>query len=668
MNMNKKRILALSMAAALGLSLLSACGDKEAVATPTPTPTPEPTPTMMAPAYDAQKTADVVIVGAGGGGLSAAISAVDAGAKSVIIIEKTSVTGGALNYTSGSMSGAETIIQELDGIEDTKESYVQDILKNGDHKGDEEMIRAYVDEDTEMIDWMWEHGLNDNKFTMQNDKRSVFAPEHALYSIQRTYKASPDDPEHYKSAAHEVLDQYIKENCPQVTIDFNTTATELVANEMGQVLSVAAMGSDGKTTLYTAKNGLIMATGGYSGNKALMGEYAEFGSEYLAGGSTAADGYGIRMMQLVGAKVDPETMTYIPTFPMGYDRGNGTGSIAPSYTWKTGGICVNQNGERFVDETEEAVEIREVALEEQPNAIQYDIFTDKIIADLQANKASTFWDFFYSEGKPYSNAVVTASSLEELAGKLGMPADKLQATVEDYNAHVKSGETDQFGRQYTADSLNTYNLAINELSGDKYYAIPLKALCVMTLGGVTTNTETQVLDDSGKVIPGLYAAGECVGGIWGRFVSGGTGVMGPITFGRIAGRTAMTTTPATGSAVKASSFILDETLFEPQVAMAAKTSASFDMTKSLKDGEYEATVEGQEGQMTVKTTVTGGKIAQVEVVEHHETVSIGGAALETIPGAIEAANSVTVDAVSGATLTSNRIASAVQQCLEQAAE
>ena len=663
--MKKRKLLSLTLAGAMVLGMLSACGGK----TPDPTPTPEAETTApVEVTYDNEKTADVIIVGAGGGGLSAAISAVDAGAKSVIIIEKTAKTGGGLNYTSGTMSGAETIIQQLDGIEDTKESYVQDILKNGDHKGNEEMIRTYVEEDTQAINWLWENGLSDNDFTMQGEKRSVFAPEHALYSIQRSYKAKAHDASTYKSAAHEVLDQYIKANCPQASIDFNTTAVELVGNDQGQVLSVSAVGADGKTTLYTAAKGVIMATGGYSGNKELMGEYAEYGSEYLAGGSTAADGYGIRMMQLVGAKVDPETMGYIPTFPMGYDRGDGTGSIAPSYTWKAGGICVNQEGKRFVDETEDAVEIREVALEEQTNAIQYDIFTDKIIADLQANKASTFWDFFYSEGKPYSNAVVTASSLEELAGKLGMPAENLKATVEEYNSHVKSGETDEFGRQFTQDSLNTYNLAINEISGDKFYAIPLKALCVMTLGGVTTNTDTQVLDESGKVIPGLYAVGECVGGVWGRFVSGGTGVMGPIAFGRIAGRTVMSSTPATGEAVKAASYVLDEKLFPTLEVGGNKTTASFDMGKALADGEYTATVDGQEGAMTVKTTIAGGKIASVEITENHETASIGGPALESVPKAIVAANSVTVDAVSGATLTSNRIASAVQQCLEQAAK
>ena len=120
--------------------------------------------------------------------------------------------------------------------------------------------------------------------------------------------------------------------------------------------------------------------------------------------------------------------------------------------------------------------------------------------------------------------------------------------------------------------------------------------------------------------------------------------------------------------MKAASYVLDEKLFPVHEAGGNKTTASFDMGKALTDGEYTATVDGQEGPMTVKTTVTGGKIANVEVTENHETAAIGGPALESVPQAIVAANSVTVDAVSGATLTSNRIASAVQQCLEQAAK
>lgn len=615
---------------------------------------------------DSTKSADIVIVGAGAAGLSAAIEAVNNGAESVIIIEKTSTTGGSLNFTSGSMSGAETIIQEIDGIEDTKESYVQDILKNGAGLGDEEMIRTFVDEDVAAIQWLWDNGLSDNKFSTDRETgtMSVFAPEHALYSQKRTYKASPDDSTKYKSAAHEILDTEVKK-LSQVTIDFETTATQLVNNEKGQVLSVIATDSEGKTIRYDATRGVIMATGGYSGNLKMMGTFTENGASYLPGGSSAADGYGIYMMQNVGAYIDEEVMGYIPTFPMGLDTGNGPGKIASTYMWKVGGICVNQEGNRFVDETEDAVEIREVALEEQTNAIQYDIFTDDIIQAAIDNGAATFWNFYYGPGKPYNNLVVTASSLEELAEKLDMPAENLVSTVEKYNECVETQTTDEFGRQYTEDSLNTYNLAINKVEGDTYYAVPLKALCVMTLGGVKTNTSGQVLDADGAVIPGLYAAGEVVGGVWGRFVSGGTGVMGPIVFGRIAARTAMTTELASSYKMKAPQTVITEEMFEKE---EVSTESRFDMSTPLTDGEYEATVDGQEGPMTVKTVIADGKIASVEVVSQNETESIAASALEKVPSAIVAGNTCDVDAVSGATLTSNRIMDAVADCLRQAAK
>ena len=155
-----------------------------------------------------------------------------------------------------------------------------------------------------------------------------------------------------------------------------------------------------------------------------------------------------------------------------------------------------------------------------------------------------------------------------------------------------------------------------------------------------------------------------MGGIWGKFVSGGTGVMGPIVFGKVAARHAMANEPAEGYTVKASANLLDEALFAKEVS----TEKFFDMTRAIKDGEYTATVDGQNGPMTVKTVVAGGKIASVEVVENNETPSIAGPAIELVTAAIAANNDATVDTVAGATLTSNRIMSAVALCLEEAAK
>lgn len=646
----KKRTLALFLAGAMALGLVG-CGPKEA----DPTPTPEPL------VYDEEKTADVIVVGAGGAGLAAAISAADAGAESVIVVEKLGKTGGSLNYTSGSMSGAETIIQQLDGIEDTKASYIEDILSNGDQKGDREMIETYVEEDVAAIQWLWDNGLSEYTFSEQGGKKSVFAPEHQLYSIQRTYKPRAMDRENYKSAAHEILDKVIA-TYNNVTIDFYTEVEALVGNEKGQVLTAIGVNSEtGNTVRYNANKGIVMATGGYSGNPAMMGEFAKYGENYLVGGADSADGKGIRIMQMVGAQVDKEKMSYIPTFPMGLEYAPGKGLIGDIYTWKTGGIYVNQNGERFVNETLDEVVPRETALEEQPGAVQYNIYTDKIVEDLKAANAAYMYTAYYEpETGVGHKLIVEADSIEELAGKINVPAETLKKTVEDYNAAVEAKGTDQFGRDFSGEKLDTYNMAINKIEGEKYYACPIKALVVMTLGGVTTDTDTRVLDESGAPIPGLFAAGEVVGGIWGKYVSGGTGVMGPIVFGRIAGRNVMGMELAEGQAVKAASYVLDEALF----AKAEVATAAFDMT-GVKDGTYEATVDGQEGEMTVSVTIAGGKIDDVTVVSHHETESIAAPALEKVPAAIKEAGNIDVDGVTGATLTSGRIKDAVKACLEK---
>jgi len=617
----------------------------------------------MVPALAEGADADIVIIGAGGAGLSAALEAVDNGAQKVIILEMTGVTGGALNFTSGSMSAAGTKIQAEDGINDTVESYIADIINNGDDFGGEpnvELITVYANKAAATFDWLYDNGLKDCTFSVDRatGARAVFAPEHALYSIQRTYKASPKDATKYKSAAHEVLDTLVAAN-DKIEVIFNAKATELKANEKGQVLTVVT--EDG--TSYTAKNGIIVCTGGYSSNSKLMGQYTEYGEYYLAGGAPGSDGNALLMMQKVGAGIT--AMDAIPTFPMGLvDKTDETrGSIASTYTWKTGGIVVNQNGERFTNETESNPAPREVALEEQPGAVQYDIYTDKILADLTtAGQAYFMTAYFSSPEAKGAHVMYEGNSIEELAAAINVPAENLKKTIEEYNAAVEKGEPDQFGREFNVS--NTYNIATNKVEGEKYYAIRLHALCVMTLGGVTANANMQVLDENGNVIPGLYAAGEVVGGIWGKFVSGGTGVMGPIVFGQVAAAHAMTNTLAEGYTVKAAANLLDESLFVKEVS----TEKLFDMTTALNDGTYTATVDGQNGPMEVQVVIAEGKIADVKVLSNNETAGIAAASLEEIPARIVAANDPTVDTLTGATLTGNRIMNAVVECLKQAAK
>ena len=240
---------------------------------------------LVVPAFaENAADADVIVIGAGGGGLSAALEAAAQGAQKVIVLEMTAKTGGALNYTSGSMSAAGTIIQKEEGVEDSVDAYVADILRIGGDLGgqpNEALVRVYANEATAVFDWLYEAGLKDNAYSVDRatGNRAVFAPEHALFTIQRTYKPSPDDKANYKSAAHEVLDSLIAQN-DVIEVKLNTKAVELVANDKGQVLSVVT--ADGQTL--TASKGIVVTTGGYSANGKLMAEFVPYGNYYLAGG------------------------------------------------------------------------------------------------------------------------------------------------------------------------------------------------------------------------------------------------------------------------------------------------------------------------------------------------------------------------------------------------
>ena len=617
--------------------------------------------------YEATDEADLIVVGAGGAGLSAAVAAYEAGAARVIVLEANSYKGGSLALTGGSMSAAETIIQEEDGIEDSLEDYKADLIRIGTQYGgvmDEAMIDLYVAEDKVMFQWLWDHGLSEYEFRTDSEgRRAVFAPEHELYTIPRTYKTSAKNPEKYKGAAFEVLDTFV-ETVDAIEVVFNTTAVELVPNSKGQVTGVVATDADGNGTLYTGTHGVVMCTGGYGANRKLLTEFNEYGSEYLIGCGPMSNGRGLQMMQKMGGTL--VNMDAIPTFPMGLeDKDNpGHGSIASTYVWKAGGICVNKNGERFMNENDPSPSAREELLITQPDAVQYDIYTDKILADLTESGNSYMFDAYYGPEDSKGHYLISSSdTLEGLAEAIGIPADTFVKTVEDYNAAVDSGEPDAFGRTYD-EEWTSYKVANNKIEGDMFYAIPIKALCVMTLGGIKCDTNMSVLDEAGNQIPGLYAGGEVVGGIWGKFVNSGCGVMGALTFGRVSGTNCQTGELAEGYEVKPASEILSDDMFEVETAAVEEIEVS----DNLADGTYTATVDGQEGPMEVSVTIEGGVLTGCEVVSNNETAAIGGNAIPELTEQVVAAGGPNIDGVAGATLTSNRVRDAVTACLEQAAQ
>ena len=621
-------------------------------------------PPQTATPYGRTEEADLIVVGAGGAGLAAAVAAVDAGARRVIVLESQGRTGGSLNLTSGTMSCAESVIQAEDGIEDSVDSFVADIMATGGGYGGkptEELVRMFAENDIPMFQWLWDHGLSEYEFrTDAEGRRAVFAPEHELYSVARSYKTSARDRTVYASAAHEVIDTYVQ-SVDAIEIAYRTEAVELVASE-NRVVGVVAVDAQGEGTLYLGERGVVMCTGGYGANRKLLERYDEQGAYYLIGCGPWSTGRGLQMMQKMGGTL--VNMDAIPTFPMGLESRDqpGHGDIASTYMWKGGGICVNKNGERFMNENDPSPSAREEALVAQPEAIQYDIFTDKIVADLAERKEAFFYQMFYEpEDSKGHHLVHAAATLEELAQMIGVPADALTRTVEAYNASVESGETDEFGRTYD-DAFSSYKSCNNTIEGDRYYGVPIKALNVMTLGGIRCDTQLCVLDERDQPIPGLYAGGEVVGGVWGKFVSGGTGVMGALTLGHVAAAECMEAQPVDGYTVRPASEVLSDELFEVE----KPTELTFEVAGDLVDGTYETTVGGQDGPLTIAITVEDGTLTACEVIGHAETAAIGGQALPELMGQVVAAGGPQIDGVAGATLTSNRVRSAVAECLEAA--
>lgn len=642
-----------SLSALLVLSALSGCAQTQG------TPQPELK----------NSDADVIVVGAGPAGMSAALSAVENGAEKVILLERRATTGGTMTNTSGSMSGADTIIQQLDGYtEDSPELYYEDIAHfalNNSGRPNLDIIWLYANEAKNVVNWLWENGLNDNEYTtMPDGKKTVFAPEHDLYNYPRTYKPLPDKPEKYRAAIHEVMDEMLART-PEIEIRLNTQGMKLIPDANGHVLGIEVLDSaSGQSTELHASRGIVMATGDFAGNPKLISYYKDGLDSVLTAGLKECDGNGLRMLQEVGA-----TLTYnmdrIATLAVGLENplAPGTGRIMDTKAMYAGGINVNQNGERFVDETHRQQVVRERALDAQPGNVMYEIFTDKIRDDLLTTiHAPMMQVFFMSDaGKSY---VIEADSLEELAEKIHVPADTLKKTVADYNAHVESGEPDEFGREFVLND-NLYNAAINKVEGEHYYCVPIKSLLIATSGGIKPNVTMQPVDRFGTAIPGVFVAGA-LSSFWGGGAMSGTAILGASFMGREAGKNAMTLDYVEKYDIQPALDSIPAEYFEVEASTGA--AQRYDMTKTFKDGTYQAVVDGQDGPMTVEVTIAGGVIGKVEVKEHKETATVGGPALETLPKAIVEANSINIDIVSGATLSSERLFQAVGLCLDQASQ
>ena len=492
-------------------------------------------------------SADLIIVGAGGAGLSAAVTAKDLGVKNVLVLEKMPVIGGNTLRCASAFNAADPDRQKaLPMTETLKEAVVKAInekpvseehaklmadvkakyeayLKSGsktlfdcpewhalqtynggDKVGQIPLIRQYSNNVLDTLHWMQSKG------SPVMDRVSQGAG--ALW--QRTHQL--DAP-----AGLGLIDPLYQAAVKQgVNFKLGMRVQDLILNDKGRVIGVTATDKVGNKYEFTSKDGVILATGGYSQNKEMRQKSApHLTSEMVSTNQPGATGDGIIIATRHGA--DTTGMNYVQVYPLATP---GTGALQGRARKMSGlddVIDVNKNGERFVKEDARRDEFV-AAIKKQPGGVVYDINDSSIVKPL--NSFDEDVETLVSIGRIYK-----ADSLADLAKQLGMPADKLEATVAEFNKMVEAKKDPKFGRK----------LFDRPIVKPPFYATPRAPSIHHTMGGLQISTNAQVLDKNGKPIPGLYAAGEVTGGIHGSNRLGGNATADVLTFGRIAAKSAV---------------------------------------------------------------------------------------------------------------------------------
>ncbi len=433
--------------------------------------------------------ADVVVVGAGAAGLSAGLKAVQDG-KNVIILEKMGVIGGASAMAgSGTMATGSTW-QKEDGYEDSPEQLVEDMMENGHNKNDRATVELFANTIGEAFDWLV-------------DENGAAVPYQRSGEPTRSYSGVGRG----AGVCQSLCDKFLAEGG---TLLLNTPATALIIND-GAVTGVMAEG-EGKAYTINAK-AVVLASGGYGANDELVpDEYKAF----VYAGHAGAEGDAIAMVEPLDA--DLINMDLINTQPNSMILPSGLGQYCNpgvSRAYAAGGFMVNQDGERFFNEQANAWDLMQAM---KANDAQYLIMDqaafDGFNAGMTGSKIYTMedvetWLADDYEGQP---VMKTAATLEEMADKLGIPADALSASAQAFNEAAASGSADEFGRTPAAA----------QSEEGPYYALEMHIRYYASLGGLHINDGMQVLNTQQEAIPGLYAAGEVVGGLEGDVYMGGT--------------------------------------------------------------------------------------------------------------------------------------------------
>ena len=491
-------------------------------------------------AEDAVLEADVVIIGAGGAGMTSALTAAEKGAKVVILESQAGVGGNSVRATGGMNAGDtpyqdnaafaqaagvektlagigayadnETIVkladevkvqwaayqQNPEGYFDSVELMQLDTMIGGKGINNPELVKVLAENSAEGVEWLRNYNIN-----LENTGAFGGA------SVNRIHWPKVDGK---KVSVGSYMIPLLEDACEaneNITILFETTANEIIMVD-GAAKGIKAAGKAGNIVTVNA-DAVILAAGGFGANLDMVASYQPSLKGFMTTNAAGLQGQGIAMAQAVGAAVvDMEQIQIHPTVQAD------TAALITEGLRGDGAILVNAEGKRFIDEvgTRDVVSAAEIA--------QTGSYSWLIVDDAMLQASATI------QGYVKKGFVFSGATYEELAAATGMPADAFAATMNAWNGYVAAKNDPDFGRVSFANPLDTA----------PFYAIKVTAGIHHTMGGVAINTETQVLTAEGTVIPGLFAAGEVTGGVHGANRLGGNAVSDFVVFGRIAGENA----------------------------------------------------------------------------------------------------------------------------------
>lgn len=473
--------------------------------------------------------ADVVIIGSGGAGMAAACTAKESGA-SVLVLEKGGVTGGDTALCGQAFLGPWISRQKEAGIEDSVDLYIEDMLNSYEHGAFAEQGRKLPTEypftrrqtelTEETLQWTFETIGIDWQCDLSSPVTEGVLPQPTWDTVAgRSWMSQAPD-----ASVMAAFNGKAKEM--EIDIRLRTEADRLIRNEEGRVVGVWAYDENDAPLAVKAAKGVVVATGSFCSNRGMMERYLPVTRGIQGGGCYGVTGDGIRMVRNIGGSVS-ELDLGCHWYP--FEASTNSGQFSTTLIFYGGlpgqvpisqqpGILLNYEGERFVSESQ-GYHLIGRATAQQPGQEAWYIFdSSPAVAEMILGIIK------------YENRVIEAATLDELLKITRLPHDAASKSIESYNASISTGVDEAFGKLLDG---------CQPIATGPFYAINIRPKPYCTYGGVDTDLEARVMDGSGNVIPGLYAAGVVTGSFAARegFYYNG-GLAQALIFGRVAGRNA----------------------------------------------------------------------------------------------------------------------------------